>query len=136
MASQPHSGPLILNRFSFREEIAQGSTASVWRAKSVDDGSLVAIKIVELDFEDASQQLRAKQVVREVRIHETLKHQSVLTLIGGETRVREGQWPGGLYMALELGAYESGLGFRLPGSIGWAPQWWGAGWSGRHRGRG
>jgi len=103
MASQPHSGPLVLNRFSFREEIAQGSTASVWRAKAVDDGSLVAIKIVELDFQDPSQQTRAKQVVREVRIHETLKHQAVLSLIGGETRAREGQWPGGLYMALELG---------------------------------
>lgn len=119
MASQPHSGPLILNRFSFREEIAQGSTASVWRAKAIDDGSLVAIKIVELDFQDPSQQVRAKQVVREVRIHETLKHQAVLSLIGGETRIRQGQWPGGLYMALELGKlFDRGVSRECGGGRG------------------
>ena len=119
MASQALSGPLILNRFSFREEIAQGSTASVWRAKAVDDGLLVAIKIVELDFQDPTQQTRAKQVVREVRIHETLKHQAVLSLIGGETRAREGQWPGGLYMALELGKCCCWSLTREDGCVGW-----------------
>lgn len=47
----------------------------------------------------------------QVRVHESLKHQSILALIGGETRLPEGQWPGGLWMVLDLGQSRAlGLG--------------------------
>lgn len=41
--------------------------------------------------------------MREMRIHETLKHKNILELIGGEPREQQGHYPAGLYIVLDLG---------------------------------
>lgn len=71
---------------------------------------------------DPATAAKAKQLVREMRIHETLQHRNILRLFGGETRdectVRaasggaETTWPSGLYMVLDLG--QSSRSLLLP----------------------
>ncbi|GAA5956365.1 hypothetical protein JCM10213_000553 [Rhodosporidiobolus nylandii] len=97
-----------------REHLAQGGQSSVYRALNPKTDHLAAIKVVPLQLNAGEQaaavQAKAKQLVREMRIHETLQHRNVLRLFGGETReeceVQQGmqrrQWPAGLYMVLDL----------------------------------
>ncbi|GAA6036460.1 hypothetical protein JCM8097_003518 [Rhodosporidiobolus ruineniae] len=102
-----------------REFLAQGGQSSVYRALNPTTNYLAAIKVVPLalspsqassEREQAAVQAKAKQLVREMRIHETLQHRNILRLFGGETRdaceVQDEQrrmaWPAGLYMVLDL----------------------------------
>ncbi|GAA5907845.1 hypothetical protein JCM6882_004572 [Rhodosporidiobolus microsporus] len=103
-----------------REHLASGGQSSVYRALNPSTDHLAALKVVPLvlsasspdpERERAAVQAKAKQLVREMRIHETLKHRNVLRLFGGETReeceVESGKgrrvgWPAGLYMLLDL----------------------------------
>lgn len=110
-----------------REYLAQGGQSIVYRALNHATNHLAALKVVPLDPAAASRpgtgqaesaelspamQQKAKQLVREMRIHETLDHKNILRLFGGETRqacVVETEkgittaWPTGLYMVLDLG---------------------------------
>ncbi|BGO94236.1 hypothetical protein NBRC10512_006870 [Rhodotorula toruloides] len=98
-----------------REHIASGGQSSVWRALNLSTEHHAAMKVVPLRISaassDAQTAAKAKQLVREMRIHETLQHRNILRLFGGETRedctVRaenggETTWPSGLYMLLDL----------------------------------
>ncbi|BGP57421.1 Chk1 protein kinase [Rhodotorula sphaerocarpa] len=108
-----------------REHIASGGQSSVFRALNPSTNHLAAIKVVPLNLPrsdpaaaaaggggmDPAVAQKAKQLVREMRIHETLDHRNILRLFGGETRdechVRsergtETSWPSGLYMVLDL----------------------------------
>lgn len=112
-----------------REYLAQGGQSIVYRALNHATNHLAALKVVPLDPAAASSrkpqtdqaesaelspamQQKAKQLVREMRIHETLDHRNILRLFGGETRqacvveTEKGTttaWPTGLYMVLDLG---------------------------------
>lgn len=109
-----------------REYLAQGGQSIVYRALNHATNHLAALKVVPLDpaapqagtghAESAelspAMQQKAKQLVREMRIHETLDHKNILRLFGGETRhacvveTEKGTttaWPTGLYMVLDLG---------------------------------
>ena len=109
-----------------REYLAQGGQSIVYRALNHATNHLAALKVVPLDPAAASRpggqaesaelspamQQKAKQLVREMRIHETLDHKNILRLFGGETRqacvveTEKGTttaWPTGLYMVLDLG---------------------------------
>lgn len=103
-----------------REHIASGGQSSVWRALNLSTEHHAAMKVVPLRISaassDAQTAAKAKQLVREMRIHETLQHRNILRLFGGETRedctVRaenggETTWPSGLYMLLDLGEEDS-----------------------------
>lgn len=90
--------PIVLAAFSIREHIASGGIAEVYRGLSTS-GSLVAIKVIPLQHDSGTER---KKILREMRIHETLKHDNILELIGGEQREREGNWPEGLYIVLSL----------------------------------
>lgn len=111
------SFPPLLD-FIPREFLASGGQSTVWRALNTRTDQLAAIKVVPLALsaeqrDAAAVQAKAKQLVREMRIHETLQHRSILRLFGGETREEcevEGggkrgrvNWPAGLYMVLDLG---------------------------------
>ncbi|GAA5986515.1 hypothetical protein JCM11641_005225 [Rhodosporidiobolus odoratus] len=113
-----------------REHLAQGGQSTVYRALNPQLGEFAALKVVPLSItsqaEQAAVQAKAKQLVREMRIHETLQHRSILRLFGGETRdececqigadekttgggeqktsrrPRTMRWPAGLYMILDL----------------------------------
>ena len=110
-----------------REHLASGGQSAVYRALNASTDQLAAIKVVPLRVPpgaaaaaaggtaamDPTTAAKAKQLVREMRIHETLHHRNILRLFGGETRdectVRataggETTWPSGLYMVLDLGA--------------------------------
>lgn len=110
-----------------REHLASGGQSAVYRALNPSTDQLAAIKVVPLRVPpgaaaaaaggtaamDPATAAKAKQLVREMRIHETLHHRNILRLFGGETRdectVRataggETTWPSGLYMVLDLGA--------------------------------
>ena len=110
-----------------REYLAQGGQSIVYRALNHATNHLAALKVVPLDSAAASRpgtgaaesaelspamQQKAKQLVREMRIHETLDHKNILRLFGGGTRqactveTEKGTttaWPTGLYMVLDLG---------------------------------
>lgn len=125
MAAIAMSFPPLLG-YVPREHIASGGQSSVFRALNPASNHLAAIKVVPLNL-PASQEAanggtagvmgpaiaqKAKQLVREMRIHETLDHKNILRLFGGETRepctvqTERGarmDWPGGLYMVLDLG---------------------------------
>ncbi|GAA5928355.1 hypothetical protein JCM1841_003539 [Sporobolomyces salmonicolor] len=119
--SQTYSSFPPLLGYIPREHIASGGQSSVYRSLNPHTAHLAAIKIVPLAVSpadaahDAQVQAKAKQLVREMRIHETLKHRNVLQLFGGETRDQctvvqeypqgrrnETVWPTGLYMVLDL----------------------------------
>ncbi|GAA6061071.1 hypothetical protein JCM10212_000114 [Sporobolomyces blumeae] len=95
-----------------RQHLASGGQSTVYRALHLETSHLAAIKVVPFPLhQQAEYQAKAKQLVREMRIHETLKHRNILQLFGGETReavvVRnsrgnEQDWPTGLYMVLDL----------------------------------
>lgn len=123
-----------------REYLAQGGQSIVYRALNHATNHLAALKVVPLDPAAASRpaqpgaaesaelspamQQKAKQLVREMRIHETLDHKNILRLFGGETRhacvveTEKGTttaWPTGLYMVLDLGqSRPCGSPFPLP----------------------
>lgn len=109
-----------------REHIASGGQSNVYRALNPKTDQLAALKVVPLvlgtagERDAAAVQAKAKQLVREMRIHETLQHRNILRLFGGETREgcevlvggggssmgdpgRTIAWPAGLYMVLDLG---------------------------------
>lgn len=88
--------------YTIREQIAAGGMSTVYRARH-PNGNLAAIKVVQLDLNSAAAQSQGKAILREMRIHETLKHQAVLEMIGGEMREQAGAWPSGLYLLLALG---------------------------------
>ncbi|GAA5985036.1 hypothetical protein JCM10908_002497 [Rhodotorula pacifica] len=108
-----------------REYLAQGGQSIVYRALNEQHNHLAAIKVVPLSTSNGTSnptatatgelspamQQKAKQLVREMRIHETLDHRNILKLFGGETRGAcvvqtergtETAWPTGLYMVLDL----------------------------------
>ncbi|GAA5878016.1 hypothetical protein JCM3774_005981 [Rhodotorula dairenensis] len=106
-----------------REYLAQGGQSIVYRALNHSTNHLAALKVVPLDAAakataasasadlSPAMQQKAKQLVREMRIHETLDHKNILRLFGGETRqgcvvqTDKGTttaWPTGLYMVLDL----------------------------------
>lgn len=77
--------------------------STVYRARHPTHG-LAAVKIIPLDPNRSDHAVKGKAVVREMRIHETLKHENVLELIGGEMKEGDGgRWPGGLYLVMALG---------------------------------
>ncbi|GAA5841399.1 hypothetical protein JCM11251_006177 [Rhodosporidiobolus azoricus] len=110
----PSFPPLL--GYTPREFIASGGQSSVYRALNPAKDHLAALKVVPLVVsasarEAAAVQAKAKQLVREMRIHETLKHRNILRLFGGETREgceveveekKRATWPAGLYMLLDL----------------------------------
>ncbi|GAA5860103.1 hypothetical protein JCM8547_009178 [Rhodosporidiobolus lusitaniae] len=115
MTVLPSFPPLL--GYTPREHLASGGQSTVYRALNPTSNHLAAIKIVPLHLSPSQQeqqavQAKAKQLVREMRIHETLKHRNILRLFGGETRegcsVEMGErkstmdWPPGLYMLLDL----------------------------------
>lgn len=105
-ASPNRSGRLVVAGYKLREHIASGGQANVYRAKHVQKGVYAAIKIVPCDTADANGKRHMALLMREKRIHETLKHSSVLELMFGEERSRDhAGWPAGLYLVLTLGAY-------------------------------
>ncbi|GAA5938566.1 uncharacterized protein JCM15063_005356 [Sporobolomyces koalae] len=90
-----------------REYIASGGQSQIYRALHATTLSFAALKVVPLPVHEQAQlDAKAKQLVREMRIHETLKHRNILQLFGGETRqsvtVGPTVWPTGLYMILDL----------------------------------
>ncbi|BGP50608.1 Chk1 protein kinase [Rhodotorula kratochvilovae] len=120
MAVVPSFPPLL--GYIPREHLASGGQSAVYRALNPSTDHLAAIKVVPLRVPAGTAQggtaamdpavaAKAKQLVREMRIHETLHHRNILRLFGGETRdectVRatsggETTWPSGLYMVLDL----------------------------------
>ncbi|GJN93388.1 hypothetical protein Rhopal_006442-T1 [Rhodotorula paludigena] len=121
MAVLPSFPPLL--GYVPREHLASGGQSSVYRALNADSDHLAAIKVVPLRLPagrgaergtasmDPQVAAKAKQLVREMRIHETLQHRNILRLFGGETREEcavkaysggEQHWPAGLYMVLDL----------------------------------
>jgi serine/threonine protein kinase len=96
------SVPTVLG-YSIREHIASGGMSQVYRALNPITNHLVAIKVIPLDSKAVNAEAEGKKVVREIRIHEVLKHASILQLIGGESREGRGIWPEGLYIVLDLG---------------------------------
>ncbi|GAA6025457.1 hypothetical protein JCM10207_005732 [Rhodosporidiobolus poonsookiae] len=118
MAVLPSFPPLL--GYLPREHIASGGQSSVYRALNPTTEHLAALKVVPLVVTQASEaaaiQAKAKQLVREMRIHETLQHRNILRLFGGETREgcevelprekgrrpKRVDWPSGLYMLLDL----------------------------------
>lgn len=100
------AAPTVLGSYTIREHIASGGNAQVYRALHAVTGRLVAIKVIPLQ---SGSDVEAKKVLREIRIHETLKHPAVLELVGGESKLRspDGVWPEGLYIVLDLGASRS-----------------------------
>lgn len=91
-----------------REYIASGGQSSIYRALHTQLKTFAALKVVPFPLHHQQElEAKAKQLVREMRIHETLKHKNILQLFGGETReslkVRGTEWPMGLYMILDLG---------------------------------
>lgn len=128
MAVLPSFPPLL--GYVPREHLASGGQSSVYRALNADSDHLAAIKVVPLRLPagggaeggtasmDPQVAAKAKQLVREMRIHETLQHRNILRLFGGETREEcavkaysggEQHWPAGLYMVLDLGAFQACL---------------------------
>ncbi|GAA5961762.1 hypothetical protein JCM3765_004062 [Sporobolomyces pararoseus] len=90
-----------------REYIASGGQSSIYRALHNQLNTFAALKVVPFPLHHQQElEAKAKQLVREMRIHETLKHKNILQLFGGETReslkVRGTEWPMGLYMILDL----------------------------------
>ena len=96
--------PVLLN-YRIREQLATGGMSTVYRAKHLVRPDFVAIKIVPLKLTSPSpaDTVKAKTVLREMRIHETLKCDQVLQLMGGECRGSQGMYAEGLWMLLELG---------------------------------
>jgi len=96
-----------------RDFIGQGGQSTIYRALNLSTNLFAALKVVPFSLHHQQElQQKQKQLVREMRIHETLKHRNVLRLFGGETRQacmveRRGgmktEWPMGLYMVLDLG---------------------------------
>lgn len=91
-----------------REYIASGGQSSIYRALNTAKQTFAALKVVPFPLQQQAElEAKAKQLVREMRIHETLKHKNILQLFGGETRqavkVKHVEWPMGLYMILDLG---------------------------------
>lgn len=91
-----------------REYIASGGQSSIYRALHTAKQTFAALKVVPFPLQQQAElEAKAKQLVREMRIHETLKHKNILQLFGGETRqavkVKHVEWPMGLYMILDLG---------------------------------
>lgn len=66
-------------------------------------GELVAVKIVPLNAAAAHAETEHKKVMKEFRIHETLKHRNILEVIAGVACERDGVWPEGLYIVMQLG---------------------------------
>ncbi|ORY86703.1 kinase-like domain-containing protein [Leucosporidium creatinivorum] len=97
----PLPPPPTLFSYTIREQLATGGQATVYRARH-PNGNLAAIKIVSLDLSQPSAQVKGKAVLREMRIHETLKHNAVLEMIGGEMREGGAGWPAGLWLLLAL----------------------------------
>ena len=93
---------MVLGQYRIREHIASGGMSQVYRALHSSTDRLVAVKVIPLD---STNEVEGKKVLREIRIHETLKHQNILELIGGESKARsaDGRWPEGLYIVLDLG---------------------------------
>ncbi|GAA5886823.1 hypothetical protein JCM16303_005718 [Sporobolomyces ruberrimus] len=90
-----------------REYIASGGQSSIYRALHTAKQTFAALKVVPFPLQQQAElEAKAKQLVREMRIHETLKHKNILQLFGGETRqavkVKHVEWPMGLYMILDL----------------------------------
>ncbi|KAM0790935.1 hypothetical protein ACM66B_004241 [Microbotryomycetes sp. NB124-2] len=93
---------VTIKGYTTREQLGAGGNATVYRAKSTD-GQLAAIKVIAFEHKDSQQaELKWKLVVREVKIHETLKHSNVLEFIAGEPRDRQGIWPKGMYLVMQL----------------------------------
>lgn len=101
-SSQSAQRPTLLF-YELREQLAIGGQATVYRARHVTNRNLAAVKIIALDLQDPQAQVKVKTVLREMRIHETLKHQAVLKLLGGEMKEKVGVYEAGLWIALELG---------------------------------
>ena len=95
--------PLVLGSYVIRELIASGGMSQVYRALHSSSDRLVAVKVVPLDSTAPDAEIQGKKMLREIRIHETLKHPNILELIGGESKRAEGRWPEGLYIVLDLG---------------------------------
>lgn len=106
MIEAPNFPPLL--HYVPREFIASGGQSSIYRALHTSLHTLAALKVVPFPLHRQSElEAKAKQLIREMRIHETLKHKNILQLFGGETReavkVKGTEWPMGLYMILDLG---------------------------------
>jgi len=95
-----------------RDFIGQGGQSTIYRALNLETQLFAALKVVPFPLHHQQElDAKAKQLVREMRIHETLKHRNVLRLFGGETRQactvdkrgNKMEWPMGLYMVLDLG---------------------------------
>ena len=86
------------------ERIAQGGFADVFRAKEVDSGRIVAIKLLHL-----SSYSNRKRLLREAKLIQEIKHPNVVQLI------RSGEIPRGAYLVLEFvegGTLKEKLGGR------------------------
>ncbi|SCV70180.1 BQ2448_1574 [Microbotryum intermedium] len=101
--------PMVILGYQLREQIASGSTSRVYRARHQSPNHahpFAAVKVVRLDDRVQDSIMQGKQLVREMRIHETLKHGNVLELFGGVSRMQDsdeqGGWPKGLYLCLAL----------------------------------
>ncbi|SGY15464.1 BQ5605_C013g07374 [Microbotryum silenes-dioicae] len=101
--------PLVILGYQLREQIASGSTSRVYRARHQSPNHahpFAAVKVVRLDDRVHDSIMQRKQLVREMRIHETLKHGNVLELFGGVSRMQDSDeqngWPKGLYLCLAL----------------------------------
>ncbi|KAK4055395.1 Chk1 protein kinase [Microbotryomycetes sp. JL221] len=108
---------LTVKGYTVREQVGAGGNATVYRARSIQGGHLAAIKVIafessstpsttasELSPQDLikQQETKWKLIVREVKIHETLKHVNILEFLGGEPRERTGIWPKGMYLVMQL----------------------------------
>lgn len=97
------SSTITVQGYSIREHIASGGMSQVYRALNSSTGRLAAIKVIPLDSKATNAVAEGKKMIREMRIHEILKHANVLEMIGGEPRGAAGIWPEGLYIVLDLG---------------------------------
>ncbi|KAK4047311.1 Chk1 protein kinase [Microbotryomycetes sp. JL201] len=106
---------VTVHGYTTREQLGAGGNATVYRAKA-NDGQLAAIKVIAFEHADSKQaEHKWKLVVREVKIHETLKHANLLEFIAGEPRERHGVWPKGMYLVMQLGQLpQHARGVRQP----------------------
>lgn len=103
----PHGHAVLqgtpLGTVYLRQQIASGSTCTVFRALHPGPpAKFVAVKYITLPPASAPEDGNFKKLMREVKIHETLRHRNVLEMLGGEVREKEEGWPRGLFIVMKL----------------------------------
>lgn len=79
---RPSAGLVLDERWQLQELVGRGGFASVWRAKGLQDGELVAVKILHPQFSDSV--MRRERFFRGARLMARLDHPNIVRVLSSE----------------------------------------------------